>query len=354
MTSANLCKSKNLYLFNLSTDDNNPILNFSWNWVTEFSKLYHEVFVFTTHMGNRKPDDGIKITEIGGGSSTKRLKAIIKLLKIFATIFKDRKRAVVFHHMSVNSAVILGLPLRFAGVKQGLWYSHSSNNWKIKLASKFVTRIFSSSETAFPIDSKKISFLGHGIVVEDFIQNPYRSLETAHKIVSIGRITPIKKLEKLLHAVSEASIFPKKITFIGPTSGKDYKYREHLFELAKLLEIDLEIMDQIESNKIPKKLSAFGIFYTGTPKSTDKAAIEAAISGCYVLSDNSNTIELVGMKEFWESINQGPISLKDQIEIIIDRPHEISQYDRQLIQNISSQRNNLSTLIQRIVKILEV
>jgi hypothetical protein len=352
MTATNLYKSKNLYLFNLSTDDNNPILNFSWNWVTEFSKLYQEVLVFTTHMGNSKFKNSIKITELGGGTFANRLKAIIRLFRALAIIIKDREDAIVFHHMSVNSAVILGLPLRIAGIKQGLWYSHSSNNWKIKIASIFVNNIFTSSESAFPIKNRKTFFLGHGIRSQDYLQSPARSLETEHRVVSIGRVTPIKRLENILYSISEANISPKQVTFIGPTSPENGKYRSNLLKLAKELEIELEILDQVKSTEIPKILSKYGIYYTGTPKSTDKAAIEAAISGCYVLSDNPNTRELVGMQEFWNSISSNPINLKDQIEQIFNRTKEESIVDRQLIQNYSTQRNDLTVLINKIARIL--
>lgn len=348
MASGELNKTKKLYLFNLSTDKDNPILNFSWDWVLEFSKYFQEIHIVTTHRGNRETLNRIEITELGGGTSINRINAILKLLKILAQIFKDREKAVVFHHMSVNTAVILGLPLRIIGIRQGLWYSHSANGWKIKIASKFVSKIFTSSKSAFPIKSKKVCLLGHGILIKKYMQSTDRSLENQHKIVSIGRISPIKSLEKILYAVAESSIFPKKVTLIGPTTSKDEKYRCELNILAKRLGVELEIIGQMNQEDIPKTLSNFGIFYTGTPKSTDKAAIEAAISGCYVLSENFDTRRLVGMEEFWNSIELESLTLRNQIEIIINRPKKLASLDRLLIQKNSIQRNDLSKLVFKI------
>ncbi len=341
-------KKLNLYLFNLSTDQNDPILNFGWNWITEFSNYYQEVFVFTTHKGEIDTNNQVKITELDGGTCVKRIKAVLRLMKVLIMIMKDRNQALVFHHMSVNTAVILGLPLRLIGVKQGLWYSHSANNWKIRLSTIFVSTVFSSSESAFPIRSKKVCYLGHGVPIGKYFQNPARTSEVAKKIVSIGRITPIKKLENIINAIAEANILPKKVTFIGPTSPKDEKYLDNLINLAKQLSVELEIIDQLSSSEIPKELSKFGIFYTGTPKSTDKAAIEAAISGCYVISENADTRELVGMEAFWNAVSVASLSLKNQIEAIYARSSEESKLDRHLIQKISIQKNNLSTLIQKI------
>ncbi len=346
-------KSRVLYLFNLSTDRNNQILNFTWDWIEEFAKNFQQVRVYTTHKGNTDSNANIQITELGGGSLRSRARAIFRLFVALRTILNESQKPLVFHHMSVNTAVIIGLPLKLAGIRQGLWYSHSAGSLKLRVAVKFVFKVFSSTPSAFPFESKKCEFIGHGIRVEDFRQDPVRSAKAEFRILSIGRIAPIKNLEKIIQAIYELGNPIKRVTFIGPTHEKDTEYKNMLVTLGAKCGIEVDIQDSTERSSIPKILGQHGIFFTGTPKSTDKAAIEAAISGCYILSENFDTQTIVGMKAFWEQNNRESLSLKNQLEYILTRPPELVVKDRKGIQDIAMENNNISKLVVRITESLD-
>ncbi len=347
-------KSTVLYLFNLSTDRNDQILSFTWDWIEEFAKNFKQVKVYTTHKGKSSSNANIQVTELGGGEPRYRIRAIFRLLVVLKTILTEDNKPMVFHHMSVNTAVIIGLPLRIAGVRQGLWYSHSVGSLKLRIALKFVSKVFSSTPSAFPFRSKKCEFIGHGIRVEDFRRPPARNTKDEFRILSVGRIAPIKNLEKIIQAIHELGNPMKKITFIGPTHEKDMEYRSMLLSLGAECGITVEIHDSVERASIPNILGQYGIFFTGTPKSTDKAAIEAAISGCYVLSENHDTQKIVGMRDFWEKSTCESLSLKNQLEYILKRPPELVVQDRKGIQDIAIRNNDISNLVVKITESLDI
>jgi glycosyltransferase involved in cell wall biosynthesis len=342
-----------LYLFNLKSDLDDPILSFSLEWIEEFAKNFKQVKVFSTHKGRIQVSSNVEVVELGGGSFWSRVKAVLKMYRVLFQILTEPQKPIVFHHMSIHTITVLGLPLKLAGIKQGMWYSHSAENLELRFASWCVTKIFSSSPAAFPIKSMKAEFIGHGIKTSNFLQGEQRIGNNDYEIVSIGRITSVKSLEKILEAI-HASNFPnKRITFIGPTSEKDEVYREELKTIGQNLGVEIEFHDAVSRNKVPSLLGNYGIFYTGTPRSTDKAAIEAAISGCYVLSENSDTRELLGMSDLWKRNQLESPTLMNQLEFIANRPRELISKDRQRISSLAAKNNELSNLIEKVILTLK-
>jgi hypothetical protein len=92
----------------------------------------------------------------------------------------------------------------------------------------------------------------------------------------------------------------------------------------------------------------------GTPGSTDKAAIEAAISGCYVLSENPDTQELLGMSDFWKRNKLDSPTLINQLEFIANRSRKLIPKDRNRISSLAAENNNLSNVIEKVVIALKI
>jgi glycosyltransferase involved in cell wall biosynthesis len=341
-----------LYLFNLKTDSDDPILSFSLEWIDEFAKHFNEVKVFTTHKGKAELNSNVTVTEIGGGSNWSRAIAILRLYRILFQIISEPQKPIVFHHMSVHTITMLGLPLKLARIKQGMWYSHSAKNLELRVASIWVTKIFSSSPAAFPLKRKKTDFVGHGIKTSNFLQTNQRAEGNDFRIVSIGRVTPIKSLEKIIEALHHSNFPNKKVVFIGPIDEKDLNYFDRLKTIGKTFDVEVEFLNSVPRKLVPNILEKYGIFYTGTPGSTDKAAIEAAIAGCYILTVNPDTQKLLGMSDFWKSNQLDSPSLIEQLEFIANRPHRFIQEDRKRISSTAARNNDLANVVAKMVHAL--
>lgn len=307
---------KKLYLFNLATDLDDPLLAFTHDWITCSSRIAQKVEVISTHVGRYNLPSNVRVRELGGGSLSKRVSAVFFLLKIGVEIYSDRKNSKVFYHMTNRVAAILSLPIRTIGVKQAIWYSHSSKPISLILASNFCDLIFSSALSSLPINKKKCRYIGHGVDFSNFPKISDNNNQARSGFVSLGRVAPIKKLEIFIDAVARCSSVDKSIDLIGPTqSNKDYQ--EFLIGFASKRNVNLRFLGQINYREVPQALINYSICYTGNPRTTDKAAIEAAAVGCFVVATEIDTQSLTGMTEIWQHFNVNQADLVSQINKLL-------------------------------------
>ena len=132
--------------------------------------------------------------------------------------------------------VVLGGPIfRFLRKPVYLWYVHRQTNLKLRIAAIFAKRIFTSSKESFGLQSKKVLYMGHGIDVEKFALDMPEMLSPI-KIVHVGRITPIKRIEVIigaLYLLREAGIVTELHLVGEAVSPGD---REYEVEMRTLVE----------------------------------------------------------------------------------------------------------------------
>jgi glycosyltransferase involved in cell wall biosynthesis len=342
--------NKILYLFNLETNLESEVLAAGHAWIVEFSLYFDEVFVISTHVGKIDLPPNVRIIELGGGTVKNRLLALIKLSEVFLKITKNRKKSVAFHHMSSITAGLLGLPLRVIGVRQGFWYSHSKFPHLAKLGMLFVNDVFTTTQKSVPFFSNKVHFGRHGIDSKLFYNSGL--VKRNLSIVSVGRITRIKKLEIVLDLISSSNVKHIPITFLGPV--QNFEYKKELSNKAAKLNLDLKFIPPLKYSHMPDFYRSTSIIFSGTPTSIDKAIIEAAMCGCFVLSNNYDALEVTGMRMIWEKLNFNEIpEMDDQIQILIKLQSCLEISLRKELSLFAQNRNSLENLISNIVSVLE-
>jgi glycosyltransferase involved in cell wall biosynthesis len=285
-----------LYIFNLATDLDSHVLASAHRWIEEFSNQVEYVKVWSTHVGRYSLSANVEVHEIGGGTFFKKVLGATKLLHALLRVQKDKNNAMVFHHMSHYTAFILGIPLRILKVPQGLWYSHSKKSILLRASYRFVNLIFTSTQAASPIRSKKVKYIGHGIDTKLF----FRAETNARAgTVSVGRVAPIKRIESGIEILNKCESPNLTFTLIG--TQPDKKYLLYLLEISERLNIQLRVFSGMDQKKLPSILNHYKFYFAGTPESVDKATLEAALCGCIPISDNIAVLDLTGMREFWEN-----------------------------------------------------
>ena len=342
-----------IYIFNLTSDLNSPVLAASIEWVKAFSRQSNCVQVFSTHLGEVPSLKNVKFYEIGGGSPLRRLLGLIRLIKIQKSIIQNRRNALVFHHMSPRTAVILGPMLRLAHVPQGLWYSHSVASPAIKIAKYFVDYLFTSSESSMPIKSGKIKYVGHGISTELFEMNRTTPINRM-SICSVGRITPIKRLEKVIEAASSLEDSIKEeidIDFVGIAQNEFYKTT--LENLAMECKLQISFLPAIEYEKLSGYYNSQSIYFSGTPMSVDKATLEAAFCGCFIVSENIDALKLTGMDLLYGDKSKTRIpSIADQLRVIYSLEGKAINDARNLISHSAKSMNDVDKTVSKILQSL--
>jgi hypothetical protein len=75
-------------------------------------------------------------------------------------------------------------------------------------------------------------------------------------------------------SLHDSNFSNKKVVFIGPIDEKDFHYFDKLKTIGQRLNVEIEFQNSVPRKLVPNILYKYGIFYTGTPGSTDKAAID--------------------------------------------------------------------------------
>ncbi len=289
-----------LYVFNLSTDSSNSLLAFTQDWIRGFSQILDQVSVVSTWVGHNTLPTEISVKQIGGGNLINRIRGFRVLFRVGVEIVKNRENAIIFHHMSPRTAVILGPFFRLCGIKQGLWYSHSKRTLELVIAEKLVNRIFSSVPQALPLKSNKAIFTGHGIAVEKFKFQDKAQRKMA--ILSLGRIAPIKNNEALIDAISKSKRTAKEVHLIGPV-GDSLEYLNSLMEHALARGVTLSHLGEVSYSKIENIFSSYSICYTGNPNTVDKSVIEGALCGSFTLASQELVLNQTGMSSILRMAN---------------------------------------------------
>jgi glycosyltransferase involved in cell wall biosynthesis len=202
--------------------------------------------------------------------------------------------------------------------------------------------------SALPIKSSKSRFVGHGINIEKFRTETKRPFLIKGKIVSVGRIAPIKNLEKIIKAISRSGNAKQEITLIG-ASNRPSPYRRLLESQAIAEDVKIIFKNAMPYSEISNELLNYGIFYTGNPRTTDKAAIEAAVTGCFVVSEEQDTLHLVGMDEVFIDKKSTGIPLEEQLSWINSLSSEQDEKYRKIISLSAIARNDVNNTTRKIL-----
>ena len=348
-------KNKTLYLINLETDLNSAVLSNNHEMILAFSKLVKNLKVYSVHVGRYEVPKNVSVFEIGGGNSAARLLAIPRIILLFFKIIVHYRRSIVFYHMNTIIAHYFSYFFHRLKIKQAIWYSHSSPDKYLIKASKFVDHIFTPIAGSYPLESINQILIGHGINSKIFFKitaSENRSLD----IISVGRISRIKKLDEIIKLIS---LFnngsPQKklgLTLVGPI--EDQTYFSELRILSIQQNVKINYMGTLSRENLPKIFNKHLMYFMGTPKSLDKAAVEASFCGCIVLTGNNEVQRALGLNEFWPRFTKEiDISILRQMQLVLASPIEEIETGVQDSLIKSVQRNNLIAQVTKIIDNLE-
>ena len=289
-------------------DSQDPILGFFHRWIEEFAKHCEEVRVICLRAGTHSLPENVFIHSLGKEKGGGRLLYIWHFYKYAWSLRK--KYDTVFVHMNPEYVVLMGLPWRLLGKKISLWYSHKSVTLWLRIATLLAQQIFSTTSHAMRIKSRKVSFVGHGIDLTRFDLLPIPS--TPVRILYIGRVTPIKRIDLMLETFLEMvnrghEIFFDIVGDIG--SDKDKYFQEKLFSMIpEVLKSRVIFYGSVPQQGIKQFLSRAHVFYNFSPSGgMDKAVLEAMACGVAPVVTN---------EAFKEMLNSYPdLYLDDQASI---------------------------------------
>ncbi|MFA5318150.1 MAG: glycosyltransferase family 4 protein [Patescibacteria group bacterium] len=336
-----------LLIVTQKVDINDDVLGFMHGWIAEFAKNCEQVTVICLKQGQFDLPHNVKILSLGkehisqkskvhqpaslreallAGKVKSKLKYTFNFYKY---IWQEKKNYNhVWVHMNPEYILLGGLFWRLMGKKISLWYAHGQATWKLRMAEKIVNIIFTSTNSGCRIKSKKIKIIGQGIDIKNYelrIKNYELEKNNNFKIVTVGRISPVKDYETLIKAVELLNKAGMKlqVDIIGGAGLPEQK--KYLVSLEKMVQ-DKELGDVVNfigpvpNKNIVKHLQSSDLFvnmsHTG---SLDKAIAEAMSCGLPILTCNEALEEVLGNYEEMLMYNKGDYcALADKIKFIAE------------------------------------
>lgn len=262
-------------------------LGFFHRWIEEFAKHCEKVTVICLEKGGYDLPHNVTVLSLGKEEGKSVFKYVFRFYKY---IWQERKNYdLVFVHMNPEYVVLGALPWRLWGKRVTLWYVHRGRNLKLKIAEMFSNRIFTSSVESFRFKSRKVMYVGHGIDSK-FFQEVSRYSRKG--LVYVGRITRIKNIDTIIHALRELKEkgVEESLKIVGiSVTEQDKKYRKELDVLAKELGVANQItwMGSRSHFEIPCLYQQAKASINASPTGgMDKAVLESWASQCPAFVSN--------------------------------------------------------------------
>lgn len=350
---------KRLLIITQKVDQNDDLLGFFVDWLKEFAKHFEHISVITLGVGSYELPKNVAVYSCGKEHNVWRPFRWIRFLWLLITLIPHSSG--IFAHMSPAFALTAWPIATITGKKVILWYLHRSVTLRLKLSEFLCHRIVTADAESLGIISKKVIAVGHGIDTEKFKTSRNWDNSGMFKIVSVGRISPIKSYETLLAAVRKLKLTNPNfyVRIIGrPVMRGDNEYLDKLHKLSKQLDISdvVQFAGFVPYGKITDEYKAADVVVGMTPHGgIDKAILEGMASGALVLTSNDT------MKKYFSDYADKLLfrhgdndELAAKIRFLIGlTPAERSEISRFLVMSVS-QHHALHNAVQKISQLFHL
>lgn len=348
----------NLLIITQKVDEEDDLLGFFVGWIRNFADNFEKVYIITLANGNYNLPENVFVYSLGKERDNSK---ISRFFNFYKYLFKLIPQSTgVFAHMS-PIFVIASWPVAFIFRKKiVLWYLHRSVTFRLKVAEKLCYKIVTADKGSIKFKSKKILETGHGINVEKFKTERSWDKSGRLKILSVGRISPIKNYETLIGAAGilreEKSDFEIKI--IGrPVMPGDQNYLDKLKEMTNRLKVGdiINFAGFMLYSRISEEYKAADLVVGMTPQGgIDKAILEAMASGALVLTSNDTMKKYLGDYGNNLIFNYGDKEdLADKIKQLIHLSAEVKSNISDVLCRAVKDNHNIKHTIAKISQILK-
>lgn len=285
----------NLLIFNLKTDADDSVLGFTTDWINAIAERCDRTIVITMMTGRLAVADNVQVFSVGKEKGYSERRRLWEFYRLLWQVLQTEQIDACFAHMMPLFA-ILGWPLlKLKQIPIVLWYAHRQVTLKLRLATALVDRVVASSASGFRIRTHKFRSIGQGIDTDRFCP-PEQTVALADKslILTVGRLSPIKRLEVLIEAVAllpEALRSQVELRYVGDPLGENgQQYAQQLH--AKVATLGLTAQTRFEPahpfHQVQRVYQQADIFVNSSDTdSMDKTVLEAMSCGVPVVTSNA-------------------------------------------------------------------
>jgi glycosyltransferase involved in cell wall biosynthesis len=288
-----MASKKNLLLFNLMTDRDDPILGFTTEWINALAPFFEKIFVVTMTRGVVEVPHNVLAYSVGKEQGLSEFRRTIRFYQIVLKIVSTEHIDVCFVHMIAIFAVLFFPFALLYRIPVLLWYCHTATPRTLRIAHRMVDRVVTCSSEGFRLSSSKLKIIGHGINTDIFKPAADTSAGDIFRIVTVGRLSPIKRCDILIQAVQETVASGARnisFTIVGGLERSDtFEYEAYLKRMVSDGKLDsiITFTGPVPFHAVPAAYQEADLFlHACNTGGIDKAVLEAMSSGCIVLSSN--------------------------------------------------------------------
>jgi glycosyltransferase involved in cell wall biosynthesis len=224
-----------------------------------------------------------------------------------------RRPVAVLAHMAPIYAVLAAPLVRARGAPLLLWFTHWRRSPTLRLAERLSTRVLSVDARSFPINSRKLVAVGHGIEIGDLpLVSPH---DGTLRLLALGRTSPAKGLVALVEAV--AALPGVTLEICGPSlTAEESRHRDDLLRLIEELELSgrVRVEAAVPRSRIHEVYGRCDVLANNMRAGAlDKVVYEAAAAALPVLVASEGFDGLVG------GIEPPLRFLQDDVASIVER-----------------------------------
>jgi glycosyltransferase involved in cell wall biosynthesis len=265
-------------------DSRDPILAATVAKVEALAARVDEVVVLCDAAEPGVAPANVRVHEFGASTQFGRGARFTRAL---AQELRPRPDAFLAHMIPLY--VLLAAPvLRPLRVPIGLWYSHPKGHSLVRAATAAATVVFSVDRTTFPLESRKLVPIGHGIDLAEFSCADLREPHDGVHALVLGRYSRIKGLDRILRAaaIAHEAGLEVRVEAYGATGSPDNEvHKAELADLARDLGVDVMLGGAVARAVVPELLGRTDVLINATDgASADKVVYEAAASCVPVLA----------------------------------------------------------------------
>lgn len=276
-------------------DPEHPALAATVRKIAALAALVDEVVVLTDGAVPRVLPPNCRVREFGAPTQAQRGARYAAALA--AELARPPRPLAVVAHMCPIYAVLAAPLVRPLGIPLLLWYTHWRATGLLRAADRVVTDAVSVDLRTYPVASRKVTALGHGIDVDEFpvAQRPGPRPDGSLHVLHTGRTSTAKGIAEVIRAVvaARAGGLDVRYAFHGPslTPEEQATKRDLDAQLAALPSAAdraaIRLEGPVPRHEIPALLAACDVFVNNMKAgATDKAVYEAAAAGVPVLASN--------------------------------------------------------------------
>lgn len=342
-----------LLMITRRVDKNDPQTGFAYNWVKKMGQKTNQLKVICLSKGEIGGlPDNTEVFSMGKEKGKNRLREFINFQKGAMKFIKQVDG--VFCHQNIIYTVLIAPYAKLSGKRIVSWFGHKQKGLKLHLLNILADKIVTSSAMGFQLDTAKRVIIGQGIDIDIFKPGLKPDSEKL-RIISVGRISPIKNYETLIETANilKRQGFVFEVWIVGRpglASQKDYFSQLKKITKEKQLDNEVKFLGGIAQSELVSLYQqadlAVNLCPTGAP---DKAGLEAMACGVPLLACNKSFAKNFGSygnKLLFEEKNSADLAQKIMVLKDDNRKEEMGKFLRQEV----VAHHNLDNLLDKIIK----